>query len=98
MDVTPKRTAIYLPTVDPLLVPNQRAALTRYATAMGWTVIADAGPDQNQVRSLAAGGSIDLVLSWRLDDVPDLGSLLSQCRVHHVEFLALAQSCAALAE
>jgi hypothetical protein len=98
MKVPQKRAAIYLPTVDQLLVQNQRAALIRYATAMGWTVVADVGPDRRQVRALAAGGSIDVVLSWRMNDVPALAWLLSQCRVHHVEFLALAQSCAALAE
>src|SRR5262245_43608533 len=98
MDLTQKRAAIYLPTVDPLVVPNQRAALIRYAAAMGWTVVADVGGDQGRARALAASRSIDLVLSWRHDDVPDLGRLLSDCRAHHVEFLALAQSCAALAE
>ena len=98
MSATQKGAAIYLPTADAVLAGNQRAALTRYAIAMGWTIVGDAGPDQSRITALAASGSIDVVLSWRTSEVPDLDGLLAACRVHQVEFLALAQSCSALPE
>ena len=93
-----KRAAIYLVAADPLVAWNQRAALARYATAAGWSIAADASSDTKRARELAASGDIDIVLTWQNHDSPDEIDVVTACRTNGIEFLALAQSCAALAE
>jgi dihydropteroate synthase len=93
-----KRAAVYMATADPLLVRNQRAALARYACAAGWSIVVDVSSDARRARELAASGAIDIVLTWQLHDSPDETDVVAACRMNNVEFLALAQSCPALAE
>ncbi|HEY1308263.1 MAG TPA: hypothetical protein VGF24_32160 [Vicinamibacterales bacterium] len=93
-----KRAAIYLVTTDPLLARNQRAALARYASAAGWSIAVDVSSDTKRAKELAASGVIDIVLTWQIHDSPDEIDVVTACRTNNIEFLALAQSCAALAE
>jgi hypothetical protein len=43
-------------------------------------------------------GAIDLVLVWRATDLLASDTLVASLNAHHVDYLALAQSCSALME
>ena len=92
-----RRVAIYISNADSRLAANQRAAMQRYADNMDWivTVIED---DRQRLLDGAARSAFDLVLCWRTGELRDAEVLLEQLSAHGVELLALAQSCAALAE
>jgi hypothetical protein len=51
-----------------------------------------------RAKELAASGVVDIVLTWQIHDSPDEIDVMTDCRTNNIEFLALAQSCAALAE
>ncbi len=95
--VPTRRVAIYVSNPDSRLAGNQRAAMQRYADNMNWrvTVIED---DRQRLLDGAAGSAFDLVLCWRTGDLRDAEVLFERLSAHGVELLALAQSCAALAE
>jgi len=80
------------------LARNQRAALKRYASAAVWSIVVDVSSDAKRARELAASRAIDIVLTWQLHDSPDEIDVVTTCRTMNIDFLALAQSCAALAE
>ena len=92
-----RRVAIYISNPDSHLAGNQRAAMQRYADNMDWlvTVIED---DRERILDGAARSAFDLVLCWRIGDLRDAEVLFERLSAHGVELLALAQSCAALAE
>jgi hypothetical protein len=69
--------------------------MERYAVAMGWTIQICSAPELTQA---LAERSFDLVLCWRLSDLPQADALYAACRQHGVDILPLAQSCSALAE
>lgn len=74
---------------------NRLQAMERYAVAMGWTIHICSAPELTQA---LAERSFDLVLCWRLSDLPQADALYAACRQHGVDILPLAQSCSALAE
>jgi hypothetical protein len=92
-----RRVAIYISNADSRLAANQRAAMQRYADNMDWivTVIED---DRQRLLDGAATSAFDLVLCWRTSDLRDAEFLFERLSAHGVELLAVAQSCAALAE
>ena len=92
-----RRVAIYIYNADSRLAANQRAAVQRYADNMAWkvTVIED---DRQRLLDGAATSAFDLVLCWRTGDLRNAEFLFERLSDHGVELLALAQSCAALAE
>jgi hypothetical protein len=92
-----RRVGIYISDADSRLVANQRAAMQRYADNMNWivTVIED---DRQRLLDGAAISAFDLVLCWRTGDLRDAEFLFERLSAHGVELLAVAQSCAALAE
>ena len=92
-----RRVAIYISNPDSRLAGNQRAAMQRYADNMNWlvTVIED---DRQRLLDGAARSGFDLVVCWRTGDLRDAEVLFERLSAHGVELLALAQSCAALAE
>jgi DNA invertase Pin-like site-specific DNA recombinase len=92
------RVAIYQATADPLLGDNQRAALHRYAREMGWTIVLEATGTTDSLMVAVTAGTIDLVLVWRATDLLASDTLVASLHAHHVDYLALAQSCSALME
>jgi hypothetical protein len=92
-----RRVAIYVSSADSRLAANQCAAMQRYADNMDWivTVIED---DRQRLLDGAATSAFDLVLCWRTGDLREADFLIERLSGHCVELLALAQSCAALAE
>jgi hypothetical protein len=92
-----RRVAIYISDADSPLSAKQRAALQRYADNMDWMVTV-IETDRQCLLDGAATSAFDLVLCWRIGDLRDAELLLERLSVHGVELLALAQSCAALAE
>ena len=74
---------------------NRLQAMERYAVAMGWTIHICAAPELAQALSERP---FDLVLCWRVSDLPQADALYAACRQHGVDILPLAQSCSALAE
>lgn len=74
---------------------NRLQAMERYAAAMGWTIHVCSAPELAQA---LAGRPFDLVLCWRLSELPEADALYAACRQHGVDILPLAQSCSALAE
>jgi hypothetical protein len=92
-----RRVAIYVANADSGLAANQRAAMQRYADNMDWIVTA-IEDDRQRLLDGAATSAFDLVLCWRTSDLRDAELLVERLSAHGVELLALAQSCAALAE
>jgi DNA invertase Pin-like site-specific DNA recombinase len=92
----PRRVAIYASNADVALRANQRAAMQRYADAMGWVTTVE--EDTRRLLDGAADHAFDLVLCWRFDDLRRAESLLEHLSAHGVEMLAVAQSCTALME
>ena len=92
-----RRVAIYISNADSRLAANQRASMQRYAENMNWvvTVVED---DRQRLLDSAATSAFDLVLCWRTGDLRDAAFLFERLSAHGVEFLAVAQSCAALSE
>lgn len=74
---------------------NRLQAMASYAAAMGWTIHICLPPE---LAPALAGRSFDLVLCWRLSELPEAEALYAVCRQHGVDILPLAQSCSALAE
>jgi hypothetical protein len=92
------RVGLYIHASDPQLAANQRAALRLYADNMGWTImIESAGAIEPLIDAVAEHG-IQLVLCWRLSDMPEAESLFTRLQTMGVDLLPLAQSCAALPE
>ena len=85
---------LYIQAYDPQLAANQRAALRLYAENMGWTIVIERAGDIEPLIHAAAEHAIQLVLCWRLSDLPEAERL----HATGVELLPLAQSCAALQE
>ena len=92
------RVGLYIHASDPQLAANQRAALRLYAENMGWTVVIEMGGEIEPLIHAAAEHAIQLVLCWRLSDMPEAESLLIRLHTTGVDLLPLAQSCAALQE
>ena len=93
------RVVIYVTTRDAQLAGNQRARIERYAAAMGWSVVQ--GPERDDPTSLLAAASahaFDRVLCWRTSEIRHAEELLGSLKRCGVEWLAVAQSCAALSE
>ena len=88
---------LYIHASDPQLAANQRAALRLYADNMGWTILVEAGEIEPLIHA-AAEHAIQLVLCWRLSDMPESESLLTRLHTTGVDLLPLAQCCAALQE
>ena len=74
---------------------NRLHAMKRYAVAMGWTIHLCSASELAQA---LAERSFDLVVCWRLSELPEAEALYAACRQHGVDILPLAQSCSALAE
>ena len=89
---------LYLHASDPHLAANQRAALRHYAENMGWTIVIEMAGEIEPLIQAAADQTIQLVLCWRLSDMPEAESVLTRLRPTGVDLLPLAQSCAALQE
>lgn len=94
----PLRVAIYQAIADPRLGDNQRAALHRYARKMGWTIVLEAIVKTDSLIVAVTAGTIDLVLVWRELDLMASDTLVGALNAHHIDYLALAQSCSALME
>ena len=86
------RVGLYIHASDPQLAANQRAALRLYAEN-----IEMAGEIEPLIHA-ATEHAIQLVLCWRLSDMPEAESLVTRLHTTGVELLPLAQSCAALQE
>jgi hypothetical protein len=71
--------------------------MQRYADNLDWTVTA-IEDDRQRLLDGATTSAFDLVLCWRTGDLRDAEFLFERLSAHSVELLALAQSCAALAE
>ena len=89
---------LYIHAADPQLAANQRAALRLYAANMGWTIAIETTGEIEPLVHAAAEHAIQLVLCWRLSDMPEADSLLARLHTSGVDLLPLAQSCAALQE
>lgn len=89
---------LYIHASDPQLAANQRAALRLYAENMGWTIVIEVAGEIEPLIRAAAEHAIQLVLCWRLSDMPEAESLLTRLHATGVDLLPLAQSCAALQE
>ena len=89
---------LYIHAADPQLAANQRAALRLYAENMGWTITIEMAGEFDPLIHAAAEHAIELILCWRLNDMPEAESLLSRLHSTGVDLLPLAQSCAALQE
>jgi hypothetical protein len=89
---------LYIHASDPRLAANQRAALRLYAENMGWTVVIEMAGEIEPLIHAVADHAIQLVLCWRLSDIPEAESLFTRLRTTGVDLLPLAQSCAALQE
>jgi hypothetical protein len=89
---------LYIDASDPQLAANQRAALRRYAENMGWTITIEIAGEIEPLIHAAGEHAIQLVLCWRLSDMPEAESLFTRLRAIGVDLLPLAQSCAALQE
>ena len=92
------RVGLYIHASDPQLAANQRAALRLYAENMGWTVMIEMAGEIEPLIHAAAEHAIQLVLCWRLSDMPEAESLVTRLHTTGVDLLPLAQSCAALQE
>src|SRR5262245_1926900 len=92
------RVAIYQAIADPLLGDNQRAALRRYAREMACTIVLEVTGNIDSLTVAISEGTIDLVLVWRANDLLANDTLVPSLNAHHVDYLALAQSCNALME
>lgn len=90
--------AIYQATADPLLGDNQRAAMHRYAQEMAWMIVLDVTGSTDSLMVAVSAGTIDLVLVWRATELLANDTLVHSLSTHHVDYLALAQSCSALIE
>jgi len=91
------RVGLYINASDPLRA-NQRAALQRYADAMGWVITMQVDGQIEPLIHAASEHTIDLVLCWRLSHVPGAEALLAALLAQGVDLLPLAQSCAAMPE
>ena len=89
---------LYIHASDPQLAANQRAALRLYAKNMGWTIMIETAGEIEPLIQAAAEHVIQLVLCWRLSDMPAADALLTGLHTTGVDLLPLAQSCAALQE
>lgn len=74
---------------------NRVRAMQAYADAMGWTSHVY---EPAELADAVATRSVQLVLCWRLTDLPGADGLLAACHAADVAVLPLAQSCSALAE
>jgi hypothetical protein len=92
------RVGLYIHVSDPQLAANQRAALRLYAENMGWTITIETTGVIEPLIHAAAEHAIQLVLCWRLSDMPEAESLVTRLHTTGVDLLPLAQSCAALQE
>ena len=92
------RVGLYIHASDPQLAANQRAALRLYAENMGWTITIEIAGEIEPLIQAAAEHAIQLVLCWRLNDMPEAESLLARLHATGVDLLPLAQSCVALQE
>ena len=92
------RVGLYIHVSDPQLAANQRAALRLYAENMGWTITIETTGVIEPLIHAAAEHAIQLVLCWRLSDMPEAESLVTRLHAIGVDLLPLAQSCAALQE
>ena len=92
------QVGLYVQASDPQLAANQRAALRHYAENMGWTILIETAGDVEPLIHAAAKHAIQLVLCWRLTDMPEAESVLTRLHPTGVDLLPLAQSCAALQE
>jgi len=93
------RVVLYPGRDDSTPARNQRAALTTYANAMGWKVVAifTDGDDSDvagvqRLRDGAAAREFDLVLCWRTTDLEEAESLIEALSAYGIELLPLAQS------
>jgi hypothetical protein len=89
---------LYIYASDPQLAANQLAALRLYAENMGWTITIETAGEIEPLIHAAAEHAIQLVLCWRLSDMPEADALMARLRTTGVDLLPLAQSCAALQE
>jgi len=89
---------LYIHASDPQLAANQRAALRLYAENIGWTITIETTGEIEPLIHAAAERAIQLVLCWRLSDMPEADALMARLRTAGVDLLPLAQSCAALQE
>ena len=89
---------LYICASDPQLAANQRTALRRYAENMGWTIAIETAGEIEPLIHAAAEHAIQLVLCWRLSDMPEAELLLTGLQTTGADLLPLAQSCAALQE
>ena len=92
------RVGLYIHASDPQLAANQRAALRLYAETMGWAITIETAGEIEPLIHAAAEHAIQLVLCWRVSDMPEAESLFARLRTTGVDVLPLAQSCAALQE
>jgi hypothetical protein len=93
------RVAIYVTASDPQLAANQRSRMQQYADAMGWSVVHCF--ERNGLAALVAAAddrAFDRLLCWRSAELKGMETLLAELARCGVDFLALAQSCAALPE
>jgi hypothetical protein len=67
-------------------------------TNMGWTIKIEAAGEIEPLIHAAAEHAIQLVLCWRLTDMPEAETLVTRLHTTGVYLLPLAQSCAALQE
>jgi hypothetical protein len=89
---------LYVRASDPQLAANQRAALRHYAENMGWTITIEMAGEIEPLIHAAADHAIQMVLCWRLSDMPEAESAFIRLHQTGVDLLPLAQSCAALQE
>jgi hypothetical protein len=92
------RVAIYVAASDPQLAANQRSRMERYADAMGWSVVHCF--ERHSLAALLAAAddhAFERLLCWRSAEL-DAETLLAELARCGIDFLALAQSCAALPE
>ena len=69
-----------------------------YAEDMVWTIMSEMAGEIEPLVHAAAEHAIQLVLCWRLSDMPEAESLLTRLHTTGVDLLPLAESCAALQE
>jgi hypothetical protein len=65
---------------------------------MDWTIMIETAGEIEPLVHAAAEHAIQLVLCWRLSDMPEAESLFTRLQTTGVDLLPLAQSCAALQE
>jgi hypothetical protein len=65
---------------------------------MPWTIVLEVTGTTDSLIVAVTAGTIDLVLVWRAHDLLTSDTLVAHLNAHHVDYLALAQSCSALME